>query len=281
MKLNICQHGQEFLDRYQPVLLAHEVVYQLIMGNVLANRDTAAAPECFFGSVTDDDGRLLLIFCHVAPWRLLIHAMDKESTAEASALLAKYISEKNISIPGILASDAICQAFVSAESAHSYRRGISMDIMELRRLNNIALAPGRMRPAVEADLPLIVKWHQAFQLEATGHEVDYETSYEKNRNRINSFYLYEDPSGKVCAMAAITRVLTLGCCVSLVYTDPSERGKGYCAALMHLLAKQQLAQGAQYLGLFVDRANPISNHTYKKVGYEIIEDSIEYDRITN
>ena len=48
---------------------------------------------------------------------------------------------------------------------------------------------------------------------------------------------------------------------------------------MHHLAKIQLATGYEYLGLFVDRANPISNHTYKKVGYVILEDSIEYDRI--
>ena len=80
-------------------------------------------------------------------------------------------------------------------------------------------------------------------------------------------------------MACVARKLLKGCCISLVYTDPAQRGKGYCAALMHHLAKIQLATGYEYLGLFVDRANPISNHTYKKVGYVILEDSIEYDRI--
>ena len=154
-----------------------------------------------------------------------------------------------------------------------------MDIMELRHANEITLSPGRFRQAVEEDLPLIVTWHMAFQEEALNQSLDYESTYEKNKARLSAFYLYENPEGKICAMAAIPRILKQGCSVSLVYTDPAERGKGYCASLMHQIAKMQLAKGFEYLGLFVDKANPISNHTYKKVGYQILEDSVEYDII--
>ena len=50
-------------------------------------------------------------------------------------------------------------------------------------------------------------------------------------------------------------------------------------SMMQLIAKEQLAKGAEYLGLYVDQENPVSNHVYKKVGYQILIDSIEYDRI--
>ena len=40
MKLMICHNGQEFIDRFKPALLAHEVVYQLLMGKALANAET-------------------------------------------------------------------------------------------------------------------------------------------------------------------------------------------------------------------------------------------------
>lgn len=281
MKLVLCHNGQEFIDRFKPVLLAHEVVYQLIMGNALANAETPCAPDCFFGAVVDADDCPVLLFGHRAPFRLLIHSLDPATISEAAALLAAYVVDNQIEIAGILATDAICQAFTACDASHCYQRRISMDVMELRKLRDIPLAAGHFRVATEADLDLICRWHLAFNVEATGHATDYETVCEKNRARLSDFYLFEDTAGKVCTMACITRKLLKGCCIALVYTDPAERGKGYCAALMHHLAKTQLATGYEYIGLFVDQKNPISNHTYQKVGYVILEDSIEYDRVTS
>ena len=279
MKLVLCRNGQEFVDQFKPVLLAHEVVYQLIMGNALANADVPCEPDCFFGAVLDEADRPVLLFGHRAPHRLLAHSLDTATIAEAVPLLVSFVTRNQIEIAGVLASDAICSAFTASDALHTYARRISMDIMELRKLRNIPLAPGYFRPATEADLDLICRWHVEFNAEATGHPIEYAASYEKNSKRLSDFYLFEDPSGQVVAMACIARKLLKGCCVSLVYTDPAQRGKGYCAALMHHLAKMQLATGYEYVGLFVDQANPISNHTYKKVGYVILEDSIEYDRI--
>lgn len=279
MKLVLCHNGQEFVDQFKPVLLAHEVVYQLIMGNALANAETPCAPECFFGAVLDEMDRPILLFGHTAPYRLLIHSLNVDTIPEAVPLLASYVADNQIEIAGILGSDAIGQVFTACENSHHYQRAISMDIMELRKVSDIPLAPGRFRPATEADLDLICRWHVDFNAEATGHPIDYASSYEKNSKRLSDFYLFEDTNGAVCCMACVARKLLKGCCISLVYTDPAQRGKGYCAALMHHLAKTQLAKGYEYLGLFVDQANPISNHTYKKVGYVILEDSIEYDRV--
>ena len=279
MKLVLCHNGQEFVDQFKPVLLTHEVVYQLIMGNALANADVPCEPDCFFGAVLDEADRPVLLFGHRAPHRLLVHSLDTATIEEAVPLLVSYVVDHQIDIAGVLASDAICSAFTTSDALHTYARRISMDIMELRELRDIPLAPGYFRPATEADLDLICRWHVEFNAEATGHPIEYSASYEKNSKRLSDFYLFEDSSGQVVAMACIARKLLKGCCVSLVYTDPAQRGKGYCAALMHYLAKMQLATGYEYVGLFVDQANPISNHTYKKVGYVILEDSIEYDRI--
>ena len=279
MKLVLCHTGQDFVDQFKPVLLAHEVVYQLIMGNALANADVACSPECFFGAVLNENDQPVLLFGHRAPFRLLIHSLDAATITEAVPLLVSHVVENQLNIAGILASDTICSAFTACDSTHPYTRRVSMDIMELRELRDIPLAPGRFRPATEADLDLICRWHVEFNAEATGHPIEYAAAYEKNHSRVSDFYLYEDPDGNICAMACVARKLLKGCCISLVYTDPAQRGKGYCAALMHHLAKMQLATGYEYVGLFVDQANPISNHTYKKVGYVILEDSIEYDRI--
>ena len=47
MKLLLCQNGQAFLDRYESLLLPHEPLYTLILGNARANLQTTACPSCF------------------------------------------------------------------------------------------------------------------------------------------------------------------------------------------------------------------------------------------
>ena len=37
-----------------------------------------------------------------------------------------------------------------------------------------------------------------------------------------------------------------------------------------------LAAGFESCTLFVDKKNPVSNRVYKKIGFEILEDSSEY-----
>lgn len=278
MKLMICHNGQEFIDHFKPALLAHEVVYQLLMGKALANAETPYAPECFFGAVLDNADHPVLLFGHKAPFRMHVHSLDESTIEAAVPLLVSYIVENQIPIAGVLCSDAIGSVFAACDPTRSYQRAISMDIMELREVTDISLSSGHFRPATEADLDLICRWHVDFNAEATDSPLDYSKAYAQNRDRISDFYLFEDTTGQIVAMACVVRKLLKGCCISLVYTDPSQRGKGYCATLMHHLAKLQLSNGYEYLGLFVDKANPISNHTYKKVGYVILEDSIEFDR---
>ena len=171
MKLVLCRNGQEFVDQFKPVLLAHEVVYQLIMGNALANTDVPCEPECFFGAVMDESDRPVLLFGHKAPYRLLIHSLDTTTIDEAVPLLVSHVVENQIDIAGVLASDAICSVFTARDSAHPYQRAISMDIMELRALSDIPLAPGHFRQATEADLDLISRWHVEFNAEATGEKL--------------------------------------------------------------------------------------------------------------
>lgn len=279
MRLLICQNGQQFIEQFKTILVTREVVYQLIMSNAFASKEIMCCPECFFGAVLDESEQPVLLFGHTAPHRLLIYSVDNKLNQQAVSLLANYVHEKKIDISGISASESICNEFLSFDKAHSYQRGISMDIMELRKVNDIELNSGHFRSANGEDLDLIARWHIAFNAEANGHLINYTEAYVKNQKRINDFYLFEDISGKICAMACVARKLLEGCCITMVYTDPTERGKGYCSTLMYHLAKLQLEKGYKYLGLFVDQENPISNHTYKKVGYRVLEDCIEFDRI--
>lgn len=283
MKLIICAHGQEFLDRYEPVMAKHEVVYQLILGNAYQNAAQAARLDCFFGAILNDTAEPLFLFGHTAPYRLLMHTLNDAATADAVNLLAHYIEEQRIEISGILASNQICDLYLACDTNHQYRRGHRMDIMELRSVNEISLSPGHFRKAADADLPLLTEYAIGFHRDIgqPATEDEHEKAYEKRRELLaaGALYVYETPEGQIASTAYVARELKQGCCISGVYTAPAYRGHGYCASMMQLIAKERLASGAEYLGLYVDQENPISNHAYQKVGYQILVDSIEYDRV--
>ncbi len=59
--------------------------------------------------------------------------------------------------------------------------------------------------------------------------------------------------------------------VSLVYTPPELRGRGYAGAVTAAASQQALRAGAQELLLYTDLANPVSNSVYQRIGYRPVE----------
>ena len=81
----------------------------------------------------------------------------------------------------------------------------------------------------------------------------------------------------VAMAAAAGHALPLGMQrVSLVYTPPDSRKRGFAGALVGTLTASLLEQGQPYVGICTDAANPTSNHVYESVGYEFINDGINY-----
>jgi uncharacterized protein len=63
--------------------------------------------------------------------------------------------------------------------------------------------------------------------------------------------------------------------VGLVYTPEKYRRNGYATNHVQRLIEYILQKGFIYCGLFTDKANPISNHIYKKIGYEPITEYLD------
>ena len=73
-----------------------------------------------------------------------------------------------------------------------------------------------------------------------------------------------------------TRPTRHGISVSLVYTPPELRGRGYATACVGELSRKLLGAGREFCALFADLANPISNHIYERIGYRPVCDYEEY-----
>ncbi|MDF2540454.1 MAG: family acetyltransferase [Herbinix sp.] len=87
----------------------------------------------------------------------------------------------------------------------------------------------------------------------------------KQRIKTGNLYLWKDGRGKVVAMCYLDLGLELGK-VTLVYTDPTERRKGYAARMIYEVSSMMIKKGLLPI-LYTDGDYKASNECYKGVGY--------------
>jgi len=279
MKVVIYDKVEDFLNINEEILLKKEALNQLILFNAYTNRDKDINKDILFGRVEDRYG-ISLIFCNVSPYNLLIHNL-KEEVNDSIKVLVDYIIENKIDISGINASKKICEKFIEyykEKTKCKFHERLAMDVMELRKLNQIILPKGYFREAIEKDLDLIIDWHIKFAKEALNEDIAVESFIERLATRIRNgaMYIFEDENHVPVSMAAFTKQLKKGISVSLVYSDARKRGMGYGVAVVYNLSKLYLERGSEFCSLFVDKRNPVSNGVYTKIGYKIIEDNFDY-----
>lgn len=276
-------NARSFLNDYEVTLLEREAVSQLILYNAYQYRNNNIVEDGIFGAVTEEENALLL-YCNLMPHNMVIYVASEEHAVSAAAYLADYLGSNHIVIKGISARNDICLSFMERYKRHidcTFAEKLGMDVMEIRKVNDIKLAEGHQRLAIMDDIKLIADWMIEFQIEALTNELDYEAALKKAGKYIEDerIYLYENEEGQVVTMAIAARKLVHGMAITYVFTPEEFRGKGYAAANMYYLSRELLEQGYEFCTLFVDKKNPLSNRAYEKVGYQILEDSHEYNII--
>ena len=282
MNIKIYNTPGEFLEENRVFLQEHEAECQLNLGNAAAHRDDPCRPGLLFGRC-EEENRGVLLFGNTLPWNLCINSIPGDPAAlSAAVLLAEYLQQENIEITGINASKALCNAFFSAYSK-PYQVRLGMDIMVQKKLIEPPAVPGTVRKATLSDLDTAADWAYAFQKEALHEDADPAAMREKFQTTIQEgkVYLMETPDGTLVSMAATTaRSMPHGVGISWVYTPPEYRGKGYCQNTVAQICREVFSEGYDYCTLFVDKANPISNRVYQKIGFEIVEDNFDCRLIT-
>jgi len=131
--------------------------------------------------------------------------------------------------------------------------------------------PGRSRPAVEGDLPLLARWSDGFAAD-TGTPPP-TVDHLARRLADGGFEVWDDdgPVSMAYAFPPVAGVRR----VSHVYTPPAVRGRGYGSAVTAAVTRRALA-GVPVCALYADRANPTSNGIYRRIGYRCVADSEEW-----
>lgn len=280
MNIKEYDNARAFLDDYEAVLLEHEPVSQLVLYSAYHCCRNQVVDNALFGVVLEEEN-IQLLFCNVMPFNLVVYALKTESLLQACISLADYFGKNHIALNGINARLDVCQNFmeqIKQYNNYTFVEKLGMDIMEIRKVNEIKPMEGTYRLALVEEAKLVAEWIIEFQLEAKTSEMDYEAALSKADQLIqeSKVHFFEIPDQKVVTMAVAGRNLAHGIAITYVFTPEEYRGKGYAATNIYYLSKELLEQGYEFCTIFVDKKNPLSFRAYEKVGYQVAEEIFEY-----
>ena len=232
-----------------------------------------------FLMATAEEGEMRLAALYRPPFPLLVCVPEDRTWRQAATRMGVALAERTGEIPSVLGEAEPCRELAESYAAVLGRRadrGRCMTLMALKRVDSQPDRPGRLRPAREADLYFLPHWRTAYRRDCglpvetlRAAELTAREQFHKDR-----LFLWEADTPK--AMAAVSRVQEEGVFLGSVYTPPVLRGEGWGTACVSALCCRLLGEGHPACCLYVDNANPVSTHMYRKIGFVSLCDSVEY-----
>lgn len=268
-----------FLARTGDVIAKDEARYGLIFGiaHRLVENPHYYGPDDPWFFVLEEGAELRAISMRTPPFGVLL-AHFSGNVAAAAMLLADSVSQFSPIIPSAVGESDITDPFAENWCCLNNVKVIdrmSLLMYRLVAVNDVKLAPGKLRLAGVDDGSLVAEWAHAF------HDELY-TSAGRNQPEVdladrivnNDVFLWEDD--RPVSMAVTSRPTGKGISVSGVYTPPEHRQKGYATSCVASLCRKILDDGYEFCTLYTDAVNPVSNSIYKKIGFREICDSVMY-----
>jgi len=264
-----------FLERARPWLLGAEVENNLIIGicGGLSETPSEGAGPPYLATV-EEDGQVVACAIRILPHKAVI----SRAAPAAIDCLVEDLADRYPDLPMVLGPEPEVRRFAE-EWARRYgtptRRGTAQRFFSIHQVDHpTPKASGRLRAALEADVPTLVSWIDAFTAEAGGIGVADPLPFAREHVADGSLYVWDDPN-PVSMAASMGRTPT-GIRITLVFTPPEHRRRGYASACVADLTQRLLDQGLAYCCLFTDLANPTSNSIYQAIGYKPVLDMTDY-----
>jgi predicted GNAT family acetyltransferase len=270
--------AEGFLESTRAELESNEAANSLMLGlceRLVAHPERFKAAPCL-ETVSDGQG-LVLAALMTPPHKLVVYG-HRGDLREGARVLVRSLLRGGWEVPGALGSGgaAAVVAEAWAEGTGSrYSPEQRLCVYELREVVVPVPEQGRLRPATEEDLDLVAGWRYGFHHEIFGR-TDIEQARQAAQARVQAgdIFLWDD--GRAVSMAMKNRPTRHGISVSLVYTPPELRGRGYATSCVGELSRLLLGAGWAFCALFADLANPTSNWIYERIGYRPVCDYEEY-----
>ncbi|CAM2063861.1 GNAT family N-acetyltransferase [Sulfidibacter corallicola] len=277
----------QFLEVVKDPLIQAEAKNQVLLGVSLrlARHPERTPPDMLFGAIVRG-GRPIAAVMHTPPFPLHFSLFVPASESRTCLVhLIAWLRGQGRTFPSFLAEAATADLFADLWRATETQADAPQPLVDMRQrihtLDHIPdppRAPGRFRPADPADpadRDLAIQWARAFQREALPNEADRNVDVETG-HRLDDGHLFFWERDRPVAMICKSRPGVTCCAVTLVYTPPEERGKGWGTAVTRALSRKLFEEGWQRCVLFTDLANPTSNRIYAAIGYRPVCDMTSY-----
>jgi predicted GNAT family acetyltransferase len=271
-------NATDFLARTGAYLAKDEARYGLILGlakGVQKFPERYAEVHPWFCSI--GNGKVISAAAMRTPPNMVIVAHFSGDLEAITEKLATAVAASYEAVPGVVGDKELADVFARRWcESHKVKitHTMAQRIYRLDKVNKVPLSPGRFRPATMAEKELVIKWVQAFSIDAMGGG---SAPPEKDIMLVIGLgwvFFWED--GKPVSMAHKSRPTDKGMSVSGVYTPPELRSKGYATSCVAELSRDILKSGKKFCMLYTDLANPTSNSIYMKIGYKPVGDSVQH-----
>lgn len=266
MRIQRYTDARAFSDRIAPALEPAERENNLLLG--AARRLARAADETAFMASVDADGTIVCAALLVPPFNLLI------SPAPSIVLgaLAEQLRGWGIAIPGVMALAPVSVAFAALWQrlqGCDAERGKDLQLLALSAAPEATVAPGLLRVAVTADIPVLFDWSAEFFPEVGLAPAERDLFVARLDEAITAerLWLWES-DGRPVSMLGYSETTARAARIGPVYTPRACRGHGFASAAVSRLSGRLLASGRSWCLLFADIENPISTGLYRRIGYE-------------
>ena len=259
-----------FLDAARSFLLRAEAENNMFLG-----MDRRVLGQGCYLAAVEEGGEVVAGAVRTPPYGLVI------TRAESRVLdaLVEDVAGTYERLPSVLGPEPAASHFAKRWSDRVGTRTkpfMQMRLFEARQVRApTAPPPGRLRPAVESELPTVTAWVAAFHQEAgTGSPLDAErtTRVDIANHRL---HVWEDHG--IASIATYAGRTERSARIGLAYTPPARRGHGYASALVAGLTEQLLNEGLVFCCINTDLANPTTNKIYPAIGYRPVCDTSNID----
>ncbi|NEU72312.1 GNAT family N-acetyltransferase [Hassallia byssoidea VB512170] len=271
MKVYRYQDANQFYDRVKDYLLRDEALHNRLLRlcHGLIHNPESFEEKPLLATV-EAEGDIVAVAMRTPPRNLLLSKIQDFGAIEA---IAQNLHLTENSLAEVNAPNAEAKAFAEtwrSLTSQSYEIKMALRAFQLKQIEKISQATGELRQATERDRQLLIDWFEAFVVEALGiARTNTERAVDRHLQR-GTAYLWQDETP--VSMACHVGITPNGAAISLVYTPPEHRGKGYASSCVAALSQTLLSRGHKYCFLFTDLANPTSNRIYQAIGYQSVGD---------
>jgi RimJ/RimL family protein N-acetyltransferase len=286
MEVVRCTSPEEFLSE-----TTHYRGLDPIRTNVLGSVASSVASDAriydaYWWWLIKDSDEVVGAAMRTAPFGLQIGPMSKEAVAK----LAEAVAVSDDEFPWLAGSEELVTTFLdsyeksySPGSSMTSNRGRMSFLYELQDLL-VPEVEGSCRVATMDDFELVDQWSSDFHyfIEGVAREADArDQAALVARVEEGALFLWS-VRGVVVAMAgrsaSVETPSGLVTRIGPVFAPAENRGRGYGSAITASVCESLLAQGSRVM-LYADADNPTSNAVYQGIGFEIIDNVVQYDLV--